>query len=291
METVYCPYCNSVKTNLVLKSKDFFLSQESFQIHKCADCKISFTYPIPSDKNITNYYQSDSYVSHGQSKSILDWVYVLARKYTLRWKLKIIQSLKTNRNLLDVGCGTGDFLTICKIHGLLVDGIEPSAKARAQAELQIENKIYEDHDQLEGKLYDVITMWHVLEHVTYLKVILQKLKEKIASNGYILIAVPNHLSYDAKYYKEYWAAYDLPRHLWHFDIESMTRVLNDAGLQIQEIIPMKLDAYYISLISNSYKESNVFYRFINSLLIGLKSNFKARRNNNYSSILFIVKKK
>ncbi len=291
MKSVHCPHCDSAKTLLVLKSKDYFLTQELFQIYKCTSCKISFTDPIPDNKIITKYYQSDSYVSHGQSRSILDSVYVLARKYTLNWKVKILKSLISQGTVLDFGCGTGDFLKICKDSGFQIQGIEPAAKAREQAEYKTKTKIHENISELKGDKYGIITLWHVLEHVHNLKTTLLTLKDKLSTDGKILIAVPNHLSYDAKYFKEYWAAYDLPRHIWHFNYESMSSLLDEAGLVIVKTVAMKLDAYYISLLSNKYQNRNTFFKIVNSIVVGLTSNIKAKQNDNYSSVLFIVKRK
>jgi 2-polyprenyl-3-methyl-5-hydroxy-6-metoxy-1,4-benzoquinol methylase len=283
-----CPYCSSAATLLKLKSKDYFNSQEPFDIYQCHNCQVAFTHPQPAVSSLSKYYESNSYVSHSsKATSLVDSVYLLARRFSLRWKLKIIEKIKQTGSILDYGCGTGDFLAMCKANGWKIDGVETSKKARPIATQHVGKQIVEN---LEGCLetYDIITLWHVLEHVAEPKKALQSLTSKLKEQGHILIAVPNLNSYDAEYYKEFWAAYDVPRHLWHMSQQSMQTILLDAGLKLKKVIPLKLDAYYISLLSSKYKGLRGIARLANSLQIGALSNFKARKDFNYSSLLYVA---
>lgn len=289
-KVITCPNCLSKDIKLVLKSKDYFLTKEAFDIDKCATCYVYFTNPKPTKENLLNYYKSASYISHGvKSFSLVNTLYKISRSLTLKWKINILNQLTSKGPLLDYGCGTGDFLKSAKINGWTIDGIEPSDLAREKAEKNTNQKILISLEQVRLKKYNIISLWHVLEHVSDLENILERLKELLHEEGRLIIAVPNHESYDAQKFGEYWAGYDLPRHLWHFDTKSLPHILNKVSLKVDRIIPMKLDAYYISLISNNYKLGSSFFNLFRAINDGLKSNKRAKKENNYSSLIYIVK--
>lgn len=291
-ETLYkCPLCSNTSLNKHIDSKDYFLTQEHFSISSCNHCSFLFTNPRPTSDEISNYYQSSEYISHtGNANNLINRVYKLARYFTLSKKVKLINRLSSGKTILDFGCGTGDFLYTCKQKSWEIHGFEPDQDARGIASEKNNIKIYSTFEELkEVKQIDLITLWHVLEHVHDLKHTLDILQSKLTVGGKLLIAVPNYQSFDAKYYKEFWAAYDLPRHLYHFSQSSMTQLLKYYGIKISEIIPMKLDSFYVSLLSEKYKngKSNYLKSFIN----GYKSNIYARKNNkNYSSLIYIASK-
>jgi 2-polyprenyl-3-methyl-5-hydroxy-6-metoxy-1,4-benzoquinol methylase len=237
------------------------------------------------------YYQSDAYISHsGKSKGLFDSIYLLIRSLTVRWKYRLIKPHLGTLGLLDVGCGTGSFLRVVHQNGHTVQGIEPSAIARQSIPKHI--PIASSLEELHGKIFDVITLWHVIEHVYPLEETLRKLKSLMAPGGALLLAVPNHESADAKHYGKAWAAYDVPRHIWHFNRKSMATFLQQEGLRITAVIPMKLDAYYVSLLSERYRRSGTpgIGGLIQATFSALRSNRSARKDGNYSSLIFVVQK-
>lgn len=288
----HCPLCQSTEFTNELVATDYTTSHESFQIQKCTKCHFVFTNPRPSAEAIGKYYQSDSYISHTDGgKSILDKVYLMARNFTLRWKEQLVLKQHAQGELLDVGCGTGEFINHMKKAGWQVTGMEPTEGPRAKASEKIQNRIYSSLQEI-NQSFDVITLWHVLEHVHDLNETVIKIKSLIKENGTIFIAVPNHESPDAKVYQSYWAAYDVPRHLWHFSKTTMKHLMTKQGLKVIDIVPMKLDAYYVSLLSEKYQhpQQSGLTNMIKATAQGFLSNRKAIKETNHSSLIYIIKK-
>jgi 2-polyprenyl-3-methyl-5-hydroxy-6-metoxy-1,4-benzoquinol methylase len=287
-----CPACGGTKFESYLSCEDYTVSHETFQIQKCTSCDFLLTNPRPELDKLDTYYASEDYISHtAKAASIIDRIYLIARNYTLTWKLQLINKHSASRNkLLDYGCGTGNFLSKCKENNWSTAGVEPSGDARAKIPQNIRGDVFQSIDEIDGHQFDAITLWHVLEHVPDLNETIQKLKSRLSQNGTIFIAVPNYQSWDATYYKEYWAAFDVPRHLWHFSQNTLSIILKNNGLAIKNKIPMKLDAYYISLLSEKYRtgRSGVL-NMIRAILSGFKANWSARKTKQYSSIIYIVK--
>jgi 2-polyprenyl-3-methyl-5-hydroxy-6-metoxy-1,4-benzoquinol methylase len=252
------------------------------------------TSPRPAETDLGKYYLSEDYISHNnEAKSLIDKIYLQARNYTLAWKRKLIiaHTKRTENKLLDYGCGTGAFIQATTKDNWQSFGVEPSQEARNQATRLTQSPIHKSLEELKNHSFDAITLWHVLEHVPDLNELLQKLKSVLADNGTMFIAVPNHSSWDGKNYKEHWAGYDVPRHLWHFSHQTMKRLVENNGLKLQQIIPMKLDSFYISLLSEKYKKGKTTIPgMINAFINGLKSNILAKRNGQYSSLIYIVRK-
>lgn len=287
-----CPVCSASNLKNHKVVKDYSVSQESFNIMVCENCNFQFTNPRPNQEEIGKYYKSEDYISHSdKSNTPINFLYKLARKYALSSKKKLINSLTKNKKgrILDYGCGTGYFLKTMKDNGWKTYGIEPNDDARkiASSKSKVEENI--EDLKLKNKKFDVITLWHVLEHIHNLNETMKVLKTILKEKGKIVIAVPNIESYEQSVFEEQWAAYDVPRHLYHFSQDTMNTLILKHGLKIKKIHPMKLDSYYISLLSNKYKfDKN---KFIKSIITGYKSNIYAIKNeNNYSSLIYIIKK-
>ncbi|ARV15745.1 class I SAM-dependent methyltransferase [Polaribacter sp. SA4-12] len=270
-----------------LNCKDYTVSGETYEVMFNPDYDMLITSPVPVD--LENYYKSEDYISHTDSKkSMLDKVYQSVKNYTLKRKLSLINSFDTeSKNILDVGAGTGDFLKICAANNWNVLGVEPSSDARNIAK-EKGVVLKEDLLEIENQKFDVITLWHVLEHVEMLSDYISKLKELLSDNGRLVIAVPNHKSYDAKYYKEFWAAFDVPRHLWHFSQTSIHKIFSTEEMIVEKTIPMKFDSYYVSLLSEKYKTGKM--NPVKALYRGFTSNLKARTSSEYSSLIYVIKK-
>ncbi len=292
-EITTCPICGSKSFEHYLTAKDYTVTHEKFHLKKCGHCNFVITSPRPTINAIGKYYASENYISHsGKSKTLFDKLYLTARNITLQWKHDLLtQYAKKQDLILDYGCGTGDFLSYIKSKDFKVVGVEPNQKARQNANLKLENKVYEQLQTTDNVHPQIITLWHVLEHVHDLNETLQKLKNHLAKTGHIIIAVPNRDSHDSQKYKNTWAGYDVPRHLWHFNQKNMNNLLNKNGFKIVAIKPMKLDSYYVSLLSEQYLNptQSKLITSLKAFLAGMSSNLTARRNNDYSSLIYIAR--
>jgi SAM-dependent methyltransferase len=294
-ETIHynqCPVCGATAIQPALKAKDYTVSAELFSIYSCGSCTARFTQDVPSAATIAPYYKSENYISHtNTSKGLVNRLYQWVRKRTLKQKRKLIQQqtgLQTGA-ILDLGSGTGAFAGEMKSGGWQVTGLEPDADARKVAsesfgvELQDIGNFY----ALADNQFDAITMWHVLEHVHDLQGYMAKLKTLLKEKGRLIIAVPNYTSGDADIYGEYWAAYDVPRHLYHFSPASMKGLVEKHGLRLQQYKPMWYDSFYVSLLSSKYK--NGATGLVSAFINGLRSNIGAWKDvKKCSSVIYII---
>jgi 2-polyprenyl-3-methyl-5-hydroxy-6-metoxy-1,4-benzoquinol methylase len=283
----YCPICDNEKNSHFLSVKDHNVSNDMFKICKCDSCGFVFTNPKPSQNTIGDYYKSENYISHsGTKKGLVNSVYHLVRNYQIGKKQTLVSSLTKDKTILDVGCGTGEFISFCKDKKWTVHGTEPDKNARKIN--KVENNVFESiySSELKNKTFNVITMWHVLEHVYNLTDDLERLKKLLEPQGHLVVAVPNHESYDAKNYGQNWAAYDVPIHLYHFRKKDIVTLFSKLGFTLKNVEPLFFDSYYISLLSEQKKGGNK----INAIKNGLISNIKAKKNNNHSSLIYILQK-
>lgn len=267
-------------------AKDHLVSSEEFDIFWNEEEGYALT-AVPNEIDLKKYYQAESYNSHKTEKhTLLDFIYVFVQKLMLSYKARFIK--QNNATVLDYGSGVGVFANYLKNRGFTVTAVEPSDIAR-KACIKKGLNSYETIDYIsESTLFSVITLWHVLEHVPDLNKTLAQLNNKIQCNGTLIIAVPNLKSYDAKHYKSYWAALDVPRHLWHFTDIGLIKLLESSGFAFQSTHPLWFDALYISYLSESQKGSS--FAFIKGLFVGVWSNLKALFNGQYSSKIYIFKK-
>lgn len=284
-----CPVCQYNKFNDYLKCEDFLLTGETFTIVKCENCGFEFTNPRPYANELGKYYKSTDYISHSNSrKGFFNTVYQQVRNYTLKKKFRLITQKVSSGVILDIGCATGEFLNTMKSHGWKTNGIEPDDLVRKAANEKYGLEVFEENElnTLPLHSYDVITMWHVLEHVPNLNERIEQCKKLLKPEGYLYIAVPNSESYDAEIYKEFWAAYDVPRHLYHFSKETINRLLENHKMKISEILPMKFDSFYVSILSEKSKGNKL--PWIKAIWNGFWSNLKASKKMNFSSLIFIA---
>ncbi|MDP5169453.1 MAG: class I SAM-dependent methyltransferase [Bacteroidia bacterium] len=269
------------------------MSKQDFSVWACGDCTHRFTQDVPVESEIGAYYQSEDYISHSNTnRGLINRLYQWVRNYTIGKKVALIQkqSGKPTGSILDVGCGTGEFLAGMKAAGWKVQGLEPDGGAREQASNITATKIGKPEELFTlPETYDVITMWHVLEHVHQLHEYLDRFGELLSPSGVLLVAVPNYTSTDAQYYEQNWAAYDVPRHLYHFSPESMNRVMKLHGFQVEAHLPMPFDAFYVSMLSEQYKHGKS--RLISAFFKGLSSWNKARGTvTKGSSVLYVIRR-
>ena len=287
-----CPNCANINIFKVLSAKDYTVSGEEFEIWECKSCTQRFTQNVAEENEIGKYYQSENYISHSDtSKGLINNLYHKVRKRTLIQKRKLIENAtaKISGNILDVGAGTGAFLNTMKIAKWNCAGIEPDETARKKA-LELYNIDLKEAEKLyllSPQSFDAITLWHVLEHVHELHKYVEQLKNLLSAEGKLFIAVPNYTSCDEKIYSEYWAAYDVPRHLYHFSPKAMEVLLNAHGLKIEKIKPMWYDSVYVSMLSEEYKtgDSHPVKAFINGMISNLET---VSDHSKCSSLIYIV---
>ncbi len=287
-----CPVCGSADIHLRLSAKDHTVSGETFSILHCNNCTLRFTQDVPDSGAIGPYYKSEAYISHtNTSAGLINRLYQSVRKRTLASKRKLVEKSTGMRtgNLLDMGSGTGAFVHEMSQSGWNVTGLEPDAGAR-ETGLSTFNVKLEDTDrfyELEAGSFDAITMWHVLEHVHDLNGYVAQLRDLLKPDGRLFIAVPNYTSPDARVYKEHWAAWDVPRHLYHFSPQSMQRLMDKHGLQILQHKPMWYDSFYVSMLSSKYKNGKT--SLAGAFWNGLRSNLAAVGNyTRCSSVIYVV---
>jgi 2-polyprenyl-3-methyl-5-hydroxy-6-metoxy-1,4-benzoquinol methylase len=291
-----CLICGSTKVEPFLVCKDYTVSQKEFQIQRCTDCNFKFTSPRPEDADLGKYYMAEDYVSHSDTKKgLVNKLYHGVRSYTLLKKLQLViqhTKLKSGK-ILDYGCGTGAFLNTCKTNKWDALGIEPDETARKVMTEKFGISSFSSLAEAQKSNlftgFDAITAWHVLEHVPDLKETINSLRGALNDKGVFIVAVPNPESHDAKHYKEFWAAYDLPRHLWHFEPKNMTKLFSDNGFKLEKTLPMIFDSFYVSMLSEKYKTGNT--GLVKAFMRGLISNLKANKTGKeFSSQIYVFRK-
>ena len=286
-----CPVCKSPSVHLSFSAKDNTVSKETFAIWACDHCTALFTQDVPEEAGIGRYYASPDYVSHSDTQEgFVNKMYHGVRNITLASKKKLIEKeTVANGKILDVGCGTGAFLNTMQTAGWQVTGIEPDPGAREKAA-----SLYNIHPEPPGELFhlpagsfDAITMWHVLEHVHKLHEYIDQLKLLLTEKGRLFIAVPNHTSGDAAKYKKDWAAFDVPRHLYHFSPKSMNILMSMHGMEVKKTKPMWFDSFYVSILSEQYKHGKG--NIPGAVISGLSSNITALFNKEKcSSVIYVI---
>ena len=288
-ELTHCPACLKKDISFYQSVKDFSTSKEIFDIWSCGHCSHLFTNPRVKEDLVGPYYDNPDYISHtDDDTSVFAKVYQFLREINLNWKHGHVQKYAEGKSLLDYGCGTGQFMQKMASKGYEVQGVEINEGAREKASKF--GSVYSAVSEVKDRV-DAITMWHVLEHVYNLDELLQAFKSKLKNNGTLLIAVPNPESHDAQHYGVHWAAWDIPIHVHHFTKKSMKTALERNGFELQEVLPMSLDSYYISLISEQYKEGAPTKRtrhWLKGLVRGTISNIKGGKNNK-SSLIYVFK--
>jgi 2-polyprenyl-3-methyl-5-hydroxy-6-metoxy-1,4-benzoquinol methylase len=286
-----CPVCNGSKFKNQIICQDFLVSGESFVLTDCESCGLRLTNPRPNQESIGRYYESDHYDPHsGKTSNIFNLIYKTVRSINLTWKKNLINQYSPHGRLLDFGTGTGEFVLKMKSNAWEVEGTELHGRPREFGNQKYNLDIKENLSQLtHNQVFTAITLWHVLEHIYDINSLLQQLASLLSKDGKLIIATPNILSYDAVKYGQDWAGYDVPRHLNHFKPKTMKKLLKRNGLTLQNIIPLKMDAYYVSILSEKNLKHSL--PFLKGMIAGFRSNsWAAKNSDNYSSLVYIVRK-
>ena len=285
------------KLKHVLSANDHLVTGRKFDILKNPETTILETHPRPTKEELPTYYDSENYTSHNdKSAGIVSFCYRIIKSISTSRKIRIGQnslSKNTPQNkprLLDVGCGTGDFLYSCLKKGWQINGIENNKNAKNNSRTEVSSFIFDDFEFLKSQpeRFDIITMWHSLEHIIDLKQTIVDMKKLLTNKGVIVVACPNHKSFDAMFYKESWAAYDLPRHLWHFDKDSISKLFVEHNMQLTKTLPMYWDSFYISILSEKIISKK--NKFLKGIIVGLLSNVSAMFSKEHSSLIYVFNK-
>ena len=286
-----CPWCGTPTDKTVLQLKDYFLSKEDFAIMECPQCGLRFTNPRPASEVIGKYYQSEAYYSHQQNKKgLVPRIYEFVKSFNIKRKVSLAIGDLPQGRLLDIGCGVGDFLVHVKEQGWKVQGVEPSedAKKIAESRLGFLPKSPSDYSNFEEHSFDVITLWHVLEHIDDLHFQTSEIVRLLKPGGRLVLALPNYQSFDCHYYKEKWAAWDVPRHLNHFAPDMLRGMFVSLGFQVIDTQKLIWDSFYISYMSERFLGHSL--PLVRGAWVGLRSNGKARKNGMYSSLVYRFQK-
>ena len=289
----YCPLCYSERIQKQTEVKDFSISGELFEIYSCKACGFRFTQNHPDETEIVPYYQSEDYISHSDtSKGIINTIYHWVRKIMLWKKYLLIKKETTKKKLLDIGCGTGYFLNYMKNKSYQIYGVEKEKDAREFAINNFNIPVTSPDNFLQQELaeqYDIITLWHVLEHIQNFNEYLKSIHNKLNKNGILVIALPNHRSYDARHYNQYWAGFDVPRHLWHFNPDSFELLMKKHGFTIRKLKKLPFDSFYNALLSEKYRKNKLalLSGFFIGLISYINSIFYLKQT---SSIIYICEK-
>lgn len=272
---------------IYLETTDHLVSKEKFRLEYLTETDMLVTQPIP--ENLYNYYEPNNYISHtDEAKTLLEKVYQTVKKIALKRKLELINKYaNTSKTILDIGCGTGEFLITARKNNWNTLGVEINDEARNKSSKK-NITTYKFIEEVKSSQFNIITLWHVLEHLKDLNGTITKISSLLDTDGTLIIAVPNYKSYDANYYKEYWAAYDTPRHLWHFSQKSISTIFKNHNLKVVRTLPMYFDSYYVSLLSEKYKTGKSNY--LKAFYRGMLSNLKAKRTGEYSSLIYVLQK-
>lgn len=298
MKTIHitsCPVCSGTECSEDLVCNDYLVSRESFSLCRCTGCGFMFTQDFPSDDVIGKYYDSPEYISHSDSqKGLINYLYHIARRIAMKSKSSLVSKYASDKTgkLLDIGSGTGNFMQAMCEKKWIVTGVEKSDSARyhAHEKFGLNTQNSEFLFEIPEKTKDVVTMWHVLEHIENLNKTMEQIHRIVKDDGTVFIALPNKASFDARHYKEYWAAYDVPRHLWHFSPSDFEGFANKHNFRLEAIKPMYFDPFYISMLSEKYK--GTFMASIVGLIKGFYFCTRSLPNTERcSSVVYILKKK
>lgn len=288
----HCLVCDNKEFTKLLDLKDYFLSQESFSVYRCNHCGMGVTHPAPEPESLGRYYETSNYISHSDdSRDLFSKVYQLVRRYTHARKFQLLRKYSPASTLLDIGCATGEFLAYCASKQMKVQGIEPSEKARTIAVNRYHLDVFPEAqiDHLDDQSFGMITMWHVLEHVPDINLRMQDINRLLSNDGVAMIALPNYQSQDSQHYKEFWAAWDVPRHLHHFNQNAFEKLANKHGFKVVKVVPMYFDSFYVSMLSEKYRSGK--NSLIRAFYQGFRSNLSAMGSQQeFSSLIYIIRK-
>ncbi|MEE9371564.1 MAG: class I SAM-dependent methyltransferase [Saprospiraceae bacterium] len=291
-----CPVCGNTEFESVYELDDYKITHETFSLEKCPNCTLIFTVDPPLGENIGHYYKSDDYLEHSNRKTdLFSKMYSWARDFMFSYKYGIIKKLAKEGSILDIGAGSGHFLNFMSSKGFTATGIEMNERARTYAKNNFGIDVHPDHYLYSPKLsqkFDMISLWHVMEHLFDLDKVVSRLSELLSHDGHLVIALPNYRALEVSIYKKYWNGWDVPRHLWHFSSESVGHLFEKHHFEITQMKMMPLDPFFNTLLTNKYRNGNPILNVFKMVAVGGMSFLYGLINvKKASSIIYIIKKK
>ncbi len=288
-----CPLCGKDTLEFFLKTEDFLKTHEPFELCRCTECGFVFTQDVPPEEEAGGYYESEDYISHSDTrKGMINRMYHWVRRYMLRRKRKLVSRLTKGKKLLDIGCGTGYFPAYMQQKNYEASGVEVSRAAREYGIQKFGLKIVPPEQFLKedtGEEYDIVTLWHVLEHLYDPGKYLERIREVLKDEGVLVVALPNHHSFDARFYKKYWAGYDVPRHLWHFTPGTLAHLAGLHYFRVTEMVHMPFDPFFNALLSEKYRKRPLW--FLSGPVTGFVAFLRGvLRVEKASSVIYILRK-
>ena len=290
-----CPLCGDTHLKRVMACTDFYASGEQFDVISCEECGFTFTQDVPVEAEIGRYYETPDYISHSDTKKgAMNALYHHVRKYMLGRKARLVshEAHRKKGRILDIGTGTGYFAAAMLAKGWRVEAVEKNALARefAGKHFGLEVKDETALQAFEPGSFDVITLWHVMEHLEQLNETWERLHELLSDRGVLIVAVPNCSSYDAGRYGAHWAAYDVPRHLWHFTPVTIQKLASKHGFIMAARHPMPFDAFYVSMLSEKNRGASL--PFLKGMWTGTEAWLHALgHKERSSSMIYVFRKK
>ena len=291
-----CPICGHNEFEKVYDLDDYKITQETFSLQKCTHCTLIYTVDPPLGDNIGRYYESDDYLEHSNRKNdLFSRMYGWGRDLMFGYKYGILKKLGSEKKILDIGAGSGYFLNFMRGKGYSVTGIEMSERARNHAKEVHNLDIHPDemfHNKAFKEKFDIISLWHVMEHLYDLNQVVKRFDELLNPNGHLVIALPNYNALEVEIYKKYWNGWDVPRHLWHFSPQSLKHLMNNHGFEIERMKMMPLDPLFNTLLTNKYRQGNAVMNVLRMCTVGVMSLISGLFNvEKASSIIYVIKRK
>ena len=278
-----------MKTTTPTKVKDYFLTKETFSVSKIKDLDVFQTLPKTDKESINKYYKSKKYLSHNNNKTFFSSLYLFVKWVSFYFKYRVLKKASSHHNrLLDFGSGNAYFVSKLNEKGGQAFAYDPFYSQVSNKTIE-QQKVFVNESDLITSKFKTVTMWHSLEHVFSYKDTLSLASEILDSKGCLIVACPNYQTYDANYYKEYWAGFDVPRHYWHFSPNGLIEIMANSGFDYINKKPMYFDALYVSMLSEQYKKSKLW--FFKGLVVGLVSNIVSLFKKNASSYVYVFKKR
>ena len=290
-----CPLCGASGQMPYADCIDFTVSKESFILLRCPQCGVVFTSNPPKESETIRYDTLDLKLKLGDSpRGLTDKLYYYVRHRMLRKKASIVesQSYRTGGTLLNYGAKTGYFSHYMERRGWKVTSIEKYHEERQFSLETFHHRMYDvsEMDRLTPETFDVITLWHVFEHCYNPNGLLNRFYRLLRPGGILLIACPNICSTDAMHYGANWAAYNVPRHLWHFNPTSLSNLLNKHGFTLMHRQKLSYDCFYISVLSEKNKNSKM--PFLRGMWFGMRCWFiSLARLDKSSSLVYVFRKR
>lgn len=279
-----CFFCGSHDIGSSIASVERLSKKETFHIATCGACGMKRTIDAPALKDIGTYYAHESYVSH---TGVRVWPLRVLRTLRLWLRAHMISSFFQRKgSLLDIGCGVGDFAALIQKQGWNVLCIEPdeSTRQKAQKQYKLDVRDVSALAHLPEATFDVITLWHVLEHMYDPLQTGATVKRLLNSEGVCIVAVPNAEAYSAEHYGCNWVAYDVPRHVSHFRSRDIHTWAERSGLEVIRQSSVPLDEFFCCLKSGALRGDWLFVRVLRAIQCFCIAAFQPKRA---STMLFV----